>query len=224
MRKWIFIGVFGGLLQFGAVGYIAFSGPDTTSKVPRAKSHVPAARAKPATGKTLAKAVQTWTHPMTAPAEAVAVPAPIGGEVAPPATEQQPQPGGNTAPAPAPPPASIPAPPAAASASPKAPPAPAPAAPAAPLPPRLAIPADLPLSSVEDVIREVFGKEGDKAVRVARCESELSTTAKNGVNQGLFQLGLNERAEYGNGEDALSQIKAAYELFKARGWQPWVCA
>lgn len=210
MRKWIFIGVAGGLLQFGAVSYIAFSGPDTSPKLPKTKSSVPTARSKPATGKPLAKAVQTWTNPVTAPAEAVAVavPAQIVAEVAPPTTEQPPRTQAAAAPAPASPPASVPAP----------------APPAAPPAPRLAIPADLPLSSVEDSIREVFGKEGDKAVRVARCESELLTSAKNGINRGLFQLGLNERAEYGHGEDALTQIKAAYELFKDRGWQPWACA
>ncbi len=74
------------------------------------------------------------------------------------------------------------------------------------------------------MIREIFGVHGDKAVEVAKCESELATSAKNGSALGLFQLGVAERQEYGHGEDALTQIKAAYELFLTRGWQPWVCA
>jgi hypothetical protein len=83
---------------------------------------------------------------------------------------------------------------------------------------------DISLKPVEDVIREIFGVHGDKAVEVAQCESELAASAKNGNALGLFQLGVAERTEYGHGEDALTQIKAAYELFLTRGWQPRMCA
>lgn len=77
---------------------------------------------------------------------------------------------------------------------------------------------------VPDLIREIFGPHGDKAVAVARCESEFRTHAKSGQFHGLFQMGSNERARYGHGPDALTQVLAAYALFLERGWQPWTCA
>ncbi|MEX2587840.1 MAG: hypothetical protein WD602_07615 [Actinomycetota bacterium] len=89
---------------------------------------------------------------------------------------------------------------------------------------RASAPARLNKASVEDLIREVFKEQGDKAVQVARCESELKTDARRGQFFGLFQMGANERASYGHGQDALAQIEAAHDLFMARGWQPWTCA
>ncbi len=77
---------------------------------------------------------------------------------------------------------------------------------------------------VENKIREVFGADGEKAVQVARCESELRPQAQRGEYLGLFQMGANERADYGHGPDAEAQIRAAHALFRERGWQPWTCA
>lgn len=85
-------------------------------------------------------------------------------------------------------------------------------------------PVDVSKLPVEELIRHIFGKEGDKAVAVARCESTLRTQAKKGQFLGLFQMGANERADYGHGPDALAQVLAAYALFLDRGWQPWECA
>lgn len=85
-------------------------------------------------------------------------------------------------------------------------------------------PIDLSTMPVEEVIRHVFGPEGKKAVEVARCESTLRTHAKQGQYLGLFQMGANERARYGHGEDVVSQVRAAHALFMHRGWQPWTCA
>ncbi|HYN98314.1 MAG TPA: hypothetical protein VEU28_01425 [Actinomycetota bacterium] len=85
-------------------------------------------------------------------------------------------------------------------------------------------PVDVAELPVEEMIRHVFGSEGDKAVQVAFCESTLSTEAKKGQFLGLFQMGANERADYGHGPDALAQVLAAHKLFLARGWQPWECA
>lgn len=78
---------------------------------------------------------------------------------------------------------------------------------------------------VQKTIRCVFGKWGGQAVRVARCESGLSTTASNGQYKGLFQMGSNERATYGHGSTALAQARAAFRYFKASGydWSPWAC-
>ncbi|HEX2054560.1 MAG TPA: hypothetical protein VHJ78_12650 [Actinomycetota bacterium] len=85
-------------------------------------------------------------------------------------------------------------------------------------------PVDLASLPIEEMIRKVFGPQGDKAVEVARCESTLRTHARSGQFLGLFQMGENERADYGHGPDALAQVKAAYALFLDRGWQPWTCA
>lgn len=95
-----------------------------------------------------------------------------------------------------------------------------------PAPPagRAAAPVDLNPATTEELIREVFKESGDKAVQVARCESELRTDAQSGQFLGLFQMGADERARYGHGQDALVQAQAAYQLFRDRGWQPWTCA
>lgn len=79
--------------------------------------------------------------------------------------------------------------------------------------------------TVAALILQKFGVNGRKAVQVFRCESHLKTTARNGQHLGIGQLGKAERARYGHGEDAETQINAAYELFLARGWNPWrACA
>lgn len=100
-----------------------------------------------------------------------------------------------------------------------APVAPPPTPEAAPEPP-----VELASMPIEEMIREVFGEQGDKAVQVAFCESTMRTHAKRGQYLGLFQMGANERADYGHGSDALAQILAAYALYQDRGWQPWACA
>lgn len=103
-------------------------------------------------------------------------------------------------------------------------PQPAPEA-AAPAPPSsLAVSAELGPAGIEHLIRDVFGDQGDKAVEVARCESELNPKAQRGQFLGLFQMGAHERADYGHSTDPLKQIQAAYRLFRERGWQPWTCA
>ncbi|MBW3590502.1 MAG: hypothetical protein KY393_01400 [Actinobacteria bacterium] len=87
-----------------------------------------------------------------------------------------------------------------------------------------ATPVDLNPATTEELIRDVFKEAGEKAVQVARCESELRTDAQSGQFLGLFQMGANERARYGHGQDALVQVQAAYQLYRDRGWQPWTCA
>jgi hypothetical protein len=60
---------------------------------------------------------------------------------------------------------------------------------------------------------------------VASCESGFSTTALNGQYEGIFQMGFNERATYGDGATAYEQAAAAYRYFVASGrdWSPWSC-
>lgn len=77
------------------------------------------------------------------------------------------------------------------------------------------------------VIRKVFGRYADEAIRVARCESNFELGARNGQFRGLFQLGSWERATYARGRYStyLDQTLAAWRYFVAtgRGWSPWEC-
>lgn len=71
----------------------------------------------------------------------------------------------------------------------------------------------------------VFGAHCGEALRVAHCESRLSTTAQNGQYLGLFQMGSSERALFGHGRTAYEQARAAHRYFvrSGRDWSPWSC-
>ena len=75
-----------------------------------------------------------------------------------------------------------------------------------------------------NVIRHVFGRYGDQAVRVAWCESRLEVWATNGQYHGLFQMGSSERRIYGDGWNAWAQSRAAYRYFShGHDWHQWSC-
>lgn len=241
-RKYIWLGAAGGFLQFTLIALIAFSGSDEpTSRQP---DHPVAAESKtaemssgaPSTGPVLRdvsstpRQTQEPIDPAPQQAEAAgpsdvdsagpsatqsdepasgidrpeSPTAPSDEQDATAGMDDKPQPG-----APSEPPAEA---------------EPAPEGEAAPPSESTRAPINLNAASTEDLIREVFKEEGDKAIQVARCESELKTDARRGQFLGLFQMGANERARYGHGQDAPAQIEAAYQLFMARGWQPWTCA
>jgi hypothetical protein len=75
------------------------------------------------------------------------------------------------------------------------------------------------------VICDVFGRYCRQAVTVARCESRLATTARNGQYLGLFQMGSWERSVFGHGPSARAQAEAAFRYFVRTGrtWRPWTC-
>ena len=75
------------------------------------------------------------------------------------------------------------------------------------------------------VIKHVFGKYGDQAVQVSKCESGLTIGAQNGQYLGLFQMGSWERQTYGHGWNPWAQARAAWRYFVASGkdWSPWSC-
>lgn len=91
---------------------------------------------------------------------------------------------------------------------------------------------------VRATIRDWFGTgaRGDKAIAVAKCESGYwsNCCASGGGTKahynyasqykGLFQMGENERAQYGFNWCAGGQAKGAFGLWQDRGWQPWACA
>jgi len=74
-------------------------------------------------------------------------------------------------------------------------------------------------------ICHVFQEYCGEALRVARCESRFSTSARNGQYLGLFQMGSSERRLYGHGPTALQQSRAAHTYFvrSGRDWSPWSC-
>lgn len=74
-------------------------------------------------------------------------------------------------------------------------------------------------------IRVVFGRYAAQALAVARCESRLATTARNGQYLGLFQMGSYERQLFGHGQTAHAQALAAHRYFvrSGRDWSPWSC-
>ena len=83
-------------------------------------------------------------------------------------------------------------------------------------------------------IRCVFGRYGAAAVRVARCESGLRTTALGPRDEygnrriGLFQLGTYERSvagKYTRWSSALVQSRSAFNYFAMTGYDfgAWEC-
>jgi len=79
----------------------------------------------------------------------------------------------------------------------------------------------------ECVVRRVFAQvgEGERAVRVARCESGVRPWARNGQFLGVLQMGAAERARFGHHErSVLAQALAARRYYRVAGWQPWTCA
>ena len=70
-----------------------------------------------------------------------------------------------------------------------------------------------------------YGQPREDMLRVARCESRLRLSARNGQYLGLFQMGSNERRIYGHGPTATAQATAAHRYFIDSGsnWGPWSC-
>ena len=75
------------------------------------------------------------------------------------------------------------------------------------------------------VICRVFGSYCGQALRVSQCESGFHIDAQNGQYLGLFQMGSSERRNFGHGDSAEEQAKAAHRYFVASGsdWSPWSC-
>jgi hypothetical protein len=86
--------------------------------------------------------------------------------------------------------------------------------------------------SVEAVIAEVFGANGQAAIGVARCESHLNPAAisKGGGNWGLFQINTAHRSrvarmgyQWEDLLDARVNALVAKSIFDEQGWRPWAC-
>ena len=79
--------------------------------------------------------------------------------------------------------------------------------------------------TTRQAICQVFRTRCWEAIRVAKCESSLRTTARNGQYLGLFQMGRWARSRYGHSHTARGQAVAAHRYFVASGrdWSPWSC-
>jgi hypothetical protein len=83
-------------------------------------------------------------------------------------------------------------------------------------------------SNYQSALRAVchyFGPYCSQAMQIVNCETggTYDPWASNGQYLGIFQMGSEVRAIYGHGNNVWAQAKAAYALFRARGFQPWLC-
>ena len=84
--------------------------------------------------------------------------------------------------------------------------------------------------SVPEMIKLEFGKDADAALRIARCESHFDPDAANGTHIGVFQIkqsyhGWRTKKFGGKGlDDARTNVRVAYDLYRDTGWDPWSCA
>jgi hypothetical protein len=76
-------------------------------------------------------------------------------------------------------------------------------------------------------IKEVFGKDGDDAVRVFTCESKLKSKCNDGLNKnGSVDCGIAQvNSVHGVSRKWLLKpeinIRVAKQLFDEQGWNPW---
>lgn len=82
---------------------------------------------------------------------------------------------------------------------------------------------------IKNYICQKFGKDCEKALAIAKCESGFNPEAvgvnkNHSVDRGVFQLNtIHLKITNSCAFDARCNIDQAYELFKRRGWSPWVC-
>ena len=78
------------------------------------------------------------------------------------------------------------------------------------------------------IIKEVFGKDGTRAIEIAKCESNLRAVARgdSGWSVGLFQIYTKVHTQYSAEQltDPLYNTQVAYKIFQEKGWRPWSCA
>jgi hypothetical protein len=79
-------------------------------------------------------------------------------------------------------------------------------------------------TSARKAVCYYFGSNCAQAMQIVRCETggTYYPWAQNGQYLGIFQMGSNERAKYGHGNNVWAQAKAAYAYFRDAGWHPWL--
>lgn len=80
-------------------------------------------------------------------------------------------------------------------------------------------------NSAQRAVCFYFGSNCAEAMVIVNCETggTYSPWASNGQYLGMFQMGSSARATYGHGNNVWAQAKAAYLMFKVRGFEPWLC-
>jgi len=82
--------------------------------------------------------------------------------------------------------------------------------------------------TTKQIIRDVFADDGEDAILIAKCESQLNPQAVNyadsklngHVSRGLFQLSeIHGKLE--KWDDPRTNIEAAKVIFDKQGWKPW---
>lgn len=82
---------------------------------------------------------------------------------------------------------------------------------------------------IEEYIRYKFGVDGEKALRIAYCESNLNVNAlhvnRNGtVDRGLWQINTVHKTITNEcAFNARCSTDAAHALYMRQGFTPWVC-
>jgi hypothetical protein len=82
---------------------------------------------------------------------------------------------------------------------------------------------------IENYIKQKFGKDGDRALKIAKCESGLRADAwgynKNKtLDRGIFQLNsVHDHITNECSFNAKCNIDAAYQIYLRQGFTPWVC-
>ena len=62
------------------------------------------------------------------------------------------------------------------------------------------------------------------AMQIVNCETggTYDPRSSNGQYLGIFQMGSNERATFGHGNDVWTQARAAYRYYLKAGFGPWL--
>jgi len=93
-------------------------------------------------------------------------------------------------------------------------------------------PSPTPIDPIEyrkQIVRDVFGKDADDAIKVFMCEGLRSNKCNDGLNKnGSFDCGVAQiNSVHGIARKWLLNpeinIRVAYQIFQAQGWNPWTC-
>lgn len=89
-------------------------------------------------------------------------------------------------------------------------------------------------AELERMVDDTFGPAAPHARRIVACESTWNPHARHRNRNGTVDYGLWQLNDGGTLQslgltramalDPVASTKAAYRLYKRRGWQPWTCS
>ena len=78
--------------------------------------------------------------------------------------------------------------------------------------------------AIKQRIRETFPEDPERAVAIAKCESNFNPKAVSPTNDhGLMQINKTVHKVEGDIYDVETNLKFARKLYDERGFKPWVC-